>query len=230
MLKPFFCYYGGKWRAAPKYPQPKYDLVIEPFAGGAGYATRHYNKDVLLCEADPMLAELWRWLIDATPKDVLSLPIKVDHVDDFDIPPGAKSLIGFWLNKATTRPSKTPSKWAREGTRPKSFWGREIRDRVAQQVPQIKHWVMREGTYEDAGNHKATWFIDPPYNNAAGKLYRVRFSRYDQLAAWCRSRPGQVIVCENEGAAWLPFQFLGGFKSTEGKRGKKRSNEAVYTQ
>ena len=40
-LRPFFCYYGGKWRAAPKYPPPEHDTIVEPFAGAAGYATRY---------------------------------------------------------------------------------------------------------------------------------------------------------------------------------------------
>ncbi len=35
-LKPFFCYFGGKWRAAPHYPTPKHAEIVEPFAGAAG--------------------------------------------------------------------------------------------------------------------------------------------------------------------------------------------------
>src|SRR5690348_5384455 len=58
-LMPFFSFYGGKWRAAPKYPAPLYDTIIEPFAGSAGYAVRHYEKRVLLCEKDPVIAALW---------------------------------------------------------------------------------------------------------------------------------------------------------------------------
>jgi hypothetical protein len=32
-LRPFFSFYGGKWRIARHYPTPKYDIIIEPFAG-----------------------------------------------------------------------------------------------------------------------------------------------------------------------------------------------------
>jgi hypothetical protein len=28
------------------------------------------------------------------------------------------------------------------------------------------------------------------------------------VAEWCLSRMGQVIVCENQGVTWLPFQPL----------------------
>jgi len=44
MLRPFWRYYGGKWRAAPRYPAPRHDLIIEPFAGAAGYAMRYPDQ------------------------------------------------------------------------------------------------------------------------------------------------------------------------------------------
>ena len=35
-LRPFFGYYGGKWRDAVKhYPEPAFETIIEPFAGSA---------------------------------------------------------------------------------------------------------------------------------------------------------------------------------------------------
>lgn len=45
---------------------------------------------------------------------------------------------------------------------------------------------------------------DPPYERQ-GRHYRTPPLDYDALAAWCRGRRGQVIACENHGAAWLPF-------------------------
>jgi hypothetical protein len=32
MLRPFFPYYGSKWSLAKRYPAPRYDRIIEPFA------------------------------------------------------------------------------------------------------------------------------------------------------------------------------------------------------
>jgi hypothetical protein len=46
MLRPFWRYYGGKWRAAPRYPAPRYDTIIEPFAG------RSRRGQVIVCEAE----------------------------------------------------------------------------------------------------------------------------------------------------------------------------------
>jgi hypothetical protein len=77
-----------------------------------------------------------------------------------------------------------------------------------------------------------TWFIDPPYNNAAGKKYATSSVNYTHLAAWCQSRHGQTVVCENAGADWLPFTTL-----TATRRGihygtadEKTAGEVVWTQ
>ena len=49
-LRPFWAYYGGKWRAAPRYPRPMHDTIIEPFAGAAGYSLRYPDRNVVLVE------------------------------------------------------------------------------------------------------------------------------------------------------------------------------------
>jgi len=41
-------------------------------------------------------------------------------------------------------------------------------------------------------------------------------------------RPGQVIVCENSGATWLPFEPFRTIKSTPGSRGKGHSSEVIW--
>jgi hypothetical protein len=66
----------------------------------------------------------------------------------------------------------------------------------------------REGSYEDAPDVEATWFIDPPYQHANRRGYLCKGIDYARLSDWCRSRRGQVIVCEQEGADWLPFKPL----------------------
>lgn len=70
-MRPFFCFYGGKWRSAPHYQQPEFPLIIEPFAGAAGYSTRHYKHDILLVEKDIKIYLLWDFLINAEKKDIL---------------------------------------------------------------------------------------------------------------------------------------------------------------
>ena len=102
-------------------------------------------------------------------------------------------------------------------------------DRIASQVNRIRHWTIIEGDYTDAPDIEATWFIDPPYVKA-GLRYRhgsdaIDFSR---LGAFCQNVEGQVIVCEQEGADWLPFEFFHQAKANESVSGGKISNEVVW--
>lgn len=230
ILKPFWRYFGGKWRATPSYPVPIHDTIIEPFAGAAGYALHYPERDVVLVDCYPVVAEIWRWLISATPDEVRAVPL-VDSVDDLPtwVPLGARYLIGFAMNAATSSPRRTLSAGCRRlraAGRKFYGWTAELRERVASQVNAIKHWQIIEGSYELAPDIIATWFVDPPYQTQ-GKHYVHALSpnAYEALGVWCQSRQGQVIVCEGEGADWLPFRSHGSFKS--GPR-SMRASEVVW--
>lgn len=233
MLEPFWCYYGGKWRSAPHYPPPRFETIVEPFAGAAGYATRYHGRRVVLVEANHIIADLWDWLIGASEDDVLALPVEVPTtVRDLCLPPGPSALIGFWLNKGAASPCQSPSSWMRSGKHDASFWGPQVRERIAKQVGAIKHWTIikadGEQAYEAAPDEEATWYVDPPYQRA-GAHYRKRIADYAALGAWCRTRRGQVIVCEEVGADWLPFEPFGTFKANESQHGGKVCEEAIWT-
>lgn len=229
-LRPFFGYYGGKWRDALKfYPTPEYKTIVEPFAGSAGYALRYPDRNVILCEIDPVITAVWQYLTKVTPREILALPdLNPDgSVDDLHIAQEAKWLVGFWLNRGTASPRKGPSKWMRDGIRPGSFWGARVRRTIASQVEYIRHWQIRNCDYADCPfSGEATYFIDPPYVTA-GKHYRYGSDQIDYVALseWCRSRLGQVIVCENQGATWLPFRDLADVKTT---RADRRSKEVIW--
>ena len=106
-MRPFISYFGGKFRAAPRYPQPRYKRIVEPFAGAAGYSLRYFYHDVILVENYLVLVEMWDFLIHATEQDILSIPF-VEHVDELPsrVPKGARHLVGFAMNSATTTPRK----------------------------------------------------------------------------------------------------------------------------
>ena len=125
-----------------------------------------------------------------------------DDVQDLRIPAEAKWLIGFWINQGSSMPKRTMGRRSnsRFGT-----WGVPARTRLAKQVQHIRHWKIIHGDYSDVSNCKATWFVDPPYVDQ-GKQYACKVVDYSKLAAWCRSRRGQVVVCESLGARWLPFR------------------------
>lgn len=227
-LRPFFCYYGGKWRSAPRYPRPRYERILEPFAGAAGYSTRYPDRKILLVEKDPVVAALWEWLISAKESEILSLPLEVPTtVRDLGLAPGPAALIGFWLNKGASRPMQSPSAWMRGGTSPASWWGREIRDRIASQVSAIRHWTIVHGSWTDVLQDEATYYIDPPYQRA-GRHYRESAIDYPALGAWCRGLRGQVIVCEEEGADWLPFKPFLRAKANQSRHGGKVCREAIW--
>lgn len=227
-LKPFFTFFGGKWRIAKKYPIPKYDLIIEPFAGSAGYSLNHYDKKVELYDIDPKIFGIWDYLIKVKEKEILALPTELISTDLLQIPQEAKWLIGFWLNKGTTSPSKSASRWMRDGLRPNSFWGECIKERIGNQLKYIRHWKVFNIPYVDIGNKQATWFIDPPYHQS-GKYYTFNNIDYAHLGEWCKERLGDQIVCEQKGATWLPFMDFVDAKGLEGKNGGKISKEVIYT-
>lgn len=231
-LRPFFYFYGSKWKAAPLYPAPRFRRVVETFAGSAGYAGLHHDRDVVLVERDPIIAGLWRWLIKATEAEVLALPLEIPTtVRDLGLAPGPSALIGFWITAASAAPCQTPNSRMRSGRRPHSFWGETIRARIADQVSAIRHWTVIEGDFADAPREPATYFVDPPYAEA-GKHYRVKFDDFERLAAMCRMWPGQVIACENDGATWLPFRHFREVQANNhpaGKAGKAgKSAEAIW--
>lgn len=229
-LRPFFGYFGGKWRDALKnYPAPKYQTIVEPFAGSAGYSLRYPDRQIILCEADPVVAGVWKFLIKAKASEILAIPdLKPDEtVDSLDIRDEAKWLVGFWLNRGVARPRKSPSKWMRDGIRPGSFWGERVRTTIASQLDAIRKWSVFQCDYSEAPmDTLATWFIDPPYQ-VAGQYYAYGSSLldYKKLGTWCRTRRGQVMVCENEGADWLPFERVADVKTT---RARSRSTEVRW--
>lgn len=231
-MRPFFPYIGSKWTMAPHYGAPIYNTVVEPFAGSAAYSVRHDVRRAVLVEKFDKIAELWRYLIGATPSDIRSLPVDFASVADLDIPDGAKHLIGFWISKGDAEPRLTRSSWARQyrHSHQAIIWNEAARERVARQVDLIKEWQVIEGDFTAAPDVEATWFIDPPYQTRGRACYghwRVDFS---QLSRWCQSRSGHVIVCEGADADWLPFQFMRETPARSRRgRGTARNTELVWT-
>ena len=205
-LCPFFSFYGSKYRAVPYYPQPL-GKIVEPFAGSATYALHYPSGPVHLNDADPVIYGIWHYLTHVSPQEVRALPIDFETTESLHIPQEAKWLIGFWMKRATVRPGTSRDKgWAQRPEGP--YWTDDNRARVAQQVSAIHHWTISNISYDALPQERATWFIDPPYQGKAGRKYVYNKVDYEHLAKWCRSRSGQVIVCENSDATWMPFEEL----------------------
>lgn len=136
-LRGFFPYMGAKWQLAMNYPAPNRNLIIEPFAGSAGYSVSYHRHNVILIEKDSRLARLWEFLINSREEDILNIPLLRpkdlirDHIED----PNIQCLIGFWTQFSPTYPSPKV-----RNTR----WNETIRSRIASQVNHIKHWTVIE--------------------------------------------------------------------------------------
>ena len=224
-LKPFFTYFGGKWRVTKHYPIPNHNTVIEPFCGSAGYSLHYHNRRIHLYDVDPIVCSVWNYLIRVKISEILQLPLVITDLRRMKLPQEAKWLIGFWLNKGTSSPRNMPSSWAASGKG--CYWGETVRQRIAYQIGYIRHWRIFKGSYEDIENQDATWFVDPPYQ-MSGVHYRHNKIDYFKLADWCRQRLGQVIVCEQHGAKWLPFQELRTIRTLDGAKGSKVSKEVIW--
>lgn len=224
--RPLLPYYGSKWRLARHYAPPLYGRIIEPFAGGAGYAQRWADRDVLLVDLDEVLCGVWAYLIRTPAAEIMRLPILEvgETVDDHAWTCAeARHLVGYWLCPGQSYPCNHLSTWAQRYPS-SSFWSIPTREAVARSVEQIRHWRVRCADYTAAADGPATYFVDPPYRGRPGESYRhdSRALDYEQLGAWCQQLEGQVIVCEADGADWLPFAPL---RSQHGIRG--RSVDAV---
>ncbi len=229
-LRPFFYFLGAKWRMvnASLYPPPKYETIVEPFAGAAGYSVNYADHNVILYDLDPVVASLWDYLIHVSSAEILRLPALITDLREMHMQQEAKSLIGFWVNKGVSSPCNIPGAWMRGGLRPNSFWGEAIRHRISTQVDHIRHWKIVNASYEKSDYGLCTYFVDPPYENANAKWYKFHDIDYARLGIWCKTLYGQVIVCERQGASWLPFQFVANALSTQGKYRDGHSKEAVW--
>lgn len=227
-MKPLFPYYGSKWRDARRYGAPSGDLVIEPFAGSAGYSTFYAPRRVHLFDLDQHIVGVWRYLIRTPAAEILALPdLEVgQNIDSLKLPQEARWLIGFWLNRGSAQPKKTKTAYSARTERQQLVWSQRARERIASEIDGVRHWTITQGDYRKAPiDSAATYYVDPPYADK-GRYYRHNASAIDfvELGAWCRSLPGRVMVCEQAGAEWLPFRPLASIKSTKG-----RSEEVIWT-
>lgn len=201
-----FSYYGSKSKIVHLYPSPKHGKIIEPFAGSARYALKYFDREVLLVDKYEVIVKIWKWLQQCSKEDITGLPHflkETDRVSAYNLCEEANLLMGFLVAKASQAPRDKPTSRATT-SRPNNI-NHQLKF-IASNLFKIKHWEIRLGSYAEIKNEEATWFIDPPYQ-VGGYVY-VKNNKnwnYAELAEWCKSREGQVIVCENTKADWLPF-------------------------
>lgn len=196
-----FSYYGSKSKIVHLYPPPKFNKIIEPFAGSARYSLRFWQKDVLLVDKYKKIIDVWDYLINASIKDISRLPkLNIgDNINNFNLSNGEKCLLSMLVNIANTgRNSMTKRAF--------NMYDLQIKN-IKREIYKIKHWKIKHADYNEIENEIATYFIDPPYQFGGHEYkHNNKNINFKQLGDWCKNRNGQIIVCENTKANWLPFK------------------------
>lgn len=214
-------YYGSKSRVVHLYPPPKFDKIIEPFAGSARYSLKYFDRDVLLVDKYEVIVKIWKWLQQCSEKDILSLPIlnKGDKISDQNLSEPESMFLGMLAGIASISPRNIVSAFSAEQN------GRKNKlKRIADQLHKIRHWKIECKSYEEIPNQEATYFIDPPYMHG-GNAYIHSQIDFKQLSEWSYTRLGQAIVCENTKADWMPFMPLSRMRGAN----LKHTTEAIWT-
>lgn len=199
-------YLGAKTKIIKHYPHPRYRKIIEPFCGTARYSLEHFENDVLISDKYEVIIKIWKWLQQCSPADVTKLPdMKFgDVIDDYQWDcDEAKWLLGFMIGFMTTSPRKQAT--IRVQQRPRHI--KNSLKRISENLYKIRHWQIICDSYENIPNQQATWFIDSPYTTGSDDyIHGSRNIDFIHLADYCRTRNGQVMVCERNDADWLPFR------------------------
>lgn len=228
---PFMKVFGSKWSASRRgvFPDPIYDTIYEPFAGGAGYSCRYYQHQIIIKESNLELYELWKWLIEeADESKIKEIPIFQPNIDiqNVGLSLGQMLLVKWWqrTNNHGTVTFKT-SPW---GNKP-GQWTASTRSRISEQVSAIKHWKI---VNKDVSNRNTTVFLDPPYqfNYQYGQNYTDSF--YENIAKYVKDMKdinNQVIVCEaigknGETPKYLPFNLQ--YNQVTSRRKTKNSHHS----
>ncbi len=226
---PLFKWFGSKWSASRYYPEPSHDLIVEPFAGSAGYSLRHHRCSVVLTESNENLRELWRWLItDATEQQIRDIPTQIKEgtdIREIGLNRGQELLLKNWQRTNNVGNCWTISPW---GNKP-GQWTDNTRARVASEHHLIEHWKVCDDGFKVIDDHRkqedVTFFVDPPYQH--NYQYGSNAVDYHALASALLDTSGQLIVCEavcqktGKVPDWLPFEP---FRKTVTSRRKDSNN------
>lgn len=201
-----FSYFGSKSKIVRYYPSPRYPFIIEPFCGSARYSLLYKERQVWINDYWPIITDVWQWIVKAEQAEIDALPELQygEYLSSYNLPRQQRTLLSFTVNRGNGFPNNKMQKWS-----VKNGETSKLKKRLSLCCPLIRHWKITNVDYRKLPNVEATWFIDPPYEKQ-GHDYKhgSKGINYAELAEWCKSRKGQVIVCESDSAEWLPFKFL----------------------
>lgn len=227
-----FDYYGSKNMLAKRYPAPKHGLIVEPFAGSAAYSMfwlpKNPNLKAVLVEKSQRVYDAWMWLKSATEKDLDAL------LDQLKL---GERTTNFFIMSSQTSNAFFGCRYMTINKRMVDRFPGSVK-RMKSLLPIMPRVEIVHGNYAQIPNVEATWFIDPPYQPVNGSIRGMGYDKksnctsldidYPVLGQWCMERKGQVIVCEQEGADWLPFRILCQTKNSQDKRYREMVWENGY--
>jgi hypothetical protein len=228
LSRPLFKYFGSKWNTSRYYPPPTHQRINDCCCGSATYPSQYPEHEIYLYDIDLEVVSLLNWLITVDSEVIMSLPceeLKIGQdLRELELPGYGADLIRRW-QRVGTNTCWTVSKW---GHLP-GQWQPSTRKAVAENIKRIRHWKVELLSYEYIPDLPATYFIDPPYQYVKG--YPHESINYKHLAQWARSRQGQVIVCEQDGAHWLPFREFKTIPSrcAASRKPGSKSREVIWT-
>lgn len=215
-----FIYYGRKARAASSYPAPLYPIVVEPFAGSMAYSLHHRPAHAIGIERDRNTHDLWHRLTTMTAEEITEFPAPVVGERSTD----------RWVIQASASAGAATCNY------------RTVSEFMLTKFEEQRRYALRHrayartvlyshGDYRQAPDYECTWFIDPPYQQVAtGYRHGPATIDYDELAEWCMTRRGQVIICEDAAASWLPFRPHGEFLGLTVNDPARKVSEHVLTR
>jgi len=192
-----FSYYGAKTKIVDMYPYPKYDTIIEPFAGSARYSLKYYDREIILYETYSKVYEVWKYLISATMSDILALPdVHIgDDIRNLNLTNAEKWLMGYQLQRGNARPGCIVNE--------RCNWNLD-KIRISKEVSKVKHWKIFNSDGIKPKWDAATYFIDPPYS-VQKHGYNEGSVDYVLIKRKIMMGIGQFIVCGNSDDTWIDF-------------------------
>jgi site-specific DNA-adenine methylase len=205
-MRTAFSYYGGKGILAKKYPVPIHKRIVEPFAGGAAYSLRYYRHDVVLIELNKKVVDAWNFIKNPDFDQLAKIPVHIDpgtKISDFlPVDPGFEFILRAAANVGTGGQNKKMETVTSIGAR--HFFNNTVK-KIKFWTGRIQHWKIIHGNFDEFRYKESTYFIDPPYQNKAGRMYKFSSDLIDfeRLKKYVASLSGQIIIAENSESKWI---------------------------
>jgi site-specific DNA-adenine methylase len=179
-----FRYSGGKSRLSTLYKLPgkPFDRIVEPYLGSGSFALSHIEgKSALGFEINEDLYDMWCWLKETTPEELISLQQLVEELKREQEKPDLKDinlengpLTYLRVNVCSVMTGQLSS-W-------KIYPQHKLPiENTIECLPLLKNFEVVLGSGEGFQNKETDLvFIDPPYLNTTGNYKSVKNKKLER--------------------------------------------------